>query len=160
MESWCRSNITFQRMEGLIHHGLLQAWTSAEEWMLPDEEDLQSPLDIYVVLSAHFHEHGFVTPVHKFLWGLLHYYKIKLQHLNPNEIQHMVVFIALCEGFLRISPHFDLWWHFFTITLQKRRKKKQELNTPMGCAGIQLQNNRVGEYPSMQLSTSNKGWHS
>ena len=31
---------------------------------------------------------------------------------------------------------------------------------PMGCAGIQLQNNQVGEYPSMRLSTSNKGWHS
>ena len=30
----------------------------------------------------------------------------------------------------------------------------------MGCAGIQLRNNRVSEYPSMRLSTSNKGWHS
>ena len=31
---------------------------------------------------------------------------------------------------------------------------------PMGCVGIQLQNNQVNEYPSMRLSTSNKGWHS
>ena len=31
---------------------------------------------------------------------------------------------------------------------------------PMWCAGIQLRNNRVSEYPSMRLSTSNKGWHS
>ena len=31
---------------------------------------------------------------------------------------------------------------------------------PMGCIGIQLRNNRVGEYPPMRLSTSNKGWHS
>jgi len=30
----------------------------------------------------------------------------------------------------------------------------------MGCAGIQLQNNQVSEYPSMWLSMSNKGWHS
>ena len=29
----------------------------------------------------------------------------------------------------------------------------------MGCAGIQLWNNRVGEYLPMRLSTSNKGWH-
>ena len=62
----------------------------------------------------------------------------------------------MCEGFLGISPHFDLWWYFFAVTLLK----KQELNTPMGCAGIQLRNNRVGEYPAMRLSTSNKGWHS
>ena len=31
---------------------------------------------------------------------------------------------------------------------------------PMGCADIQLRNNRVNEYPPMHLSTSNKGWHS
>ena len=30
----------------------------------------------------------------------------------------------------------------------------------MGCTGIQLWNNRVDEYLSMRLSTSNKGWHS
>ena len=30
----------------------------------------------------------------------------------------------------------------------------------IGCAGIQLQNNRVGEYLPMRLSMSNKGWHS
>ena len=35
-----------------------------------------------------------------------------------------------------------------------------ELHMPMWCAGIQLRNNQVGEYPSMRLSTSNKGWHS
>ena len=37
---------------------------------------------------------------------------------------------------------------------------RQELHKPMGCADIQLQNNWVGEYPSMWLSTYNKGWHS
>ena len=74
----------------------------------------------------------------------------------------MAAFVALCEGFLGISPHFNLWRHFFALTLQKKRKKggRQELHTPMGCAGIHLRNNRVGEYPSMRLSTSNKGWHS
>ena len=30
----------------------------------------------------------------------------------------------------------------------------------MGCSSIHLRNNRVNEYPSMCLSTSNKGWHS
>ena len=48
----------------------------------------------------------------------------------------MAAFVALCEGFLGISPHFDLWQHFFAITLQKKREKRQELNMPMGCAGI------------------------
>ena len=30
----------------------------------------------------------------------------------------------------------------------------------MGCVGINLRNNRVNEYLSMRLLTSNKGWHS
>ena len=110
----------------------------AEEWLLPGEEDLPSPLDGYVVSFAHFHERGFVTPAHRFLRGLLYYYKIKLQHLNPNRIQPMAAFVDLCEGFLGIGPHFDLWRHFFTVTLLKKREKcgKQELHMLMGCAGI------------------------
>ena len=91
---------------------------------------------------------------------MLHYYKVELQHLTPNEVQHIAAFVALCEGFLGISPHFDLWRYFFAVTVLKKREKKQELNVPLGCAGIQLRNNRVSEYPPMRLSTSNKGWHS
>ena len=97
--------------------------TSAEEWLLPGEEDLSSSPDGYVVSFAHFHDRGLATPAHKFLRGLLHYYKIESQHLNPNGIQHMAAFIALCKGFLGISPHFDLWRHFFAVNLQKKREK-------------------------------------
>ena len=85
---------------------------------------------------AHFHERGFATPAHKFLRGLLNYYNVELQHLTPNGIQHIVAFVALCQGFLGISPHFDLWRYFFTVTLLKKWEKKLELNVLMGCAGI------------------------
>ena len=73
----------------------------------------------------------------------------------------MAAFVTLCEGFLGISTHFDLWRYFFIVNLQKKREKggRQELHMSMGYAGIQLQNDRFGEYPSMWLSTSNKGWH-
>ena len=59
-----------------------------------------------------------------------------------------------------ISLHFDLWQHLFAVTLLKKREKKRELSVLMGGIGISLRNNRVNEYPSMRLSTSNKGWHS
>jgi hypothetical protein len=60
----------------------------------------------------------------------------------------------LCEGFLGISANFDLWRYLFAINLQKKREKggKPDLH-------IQLWNNPVGKYPSMWLSTTNKGWH-
>ena len=59
-----------------------------------------------------------------------------------------------------IDPHFDLWRYLLAVNLLKKRTGKQELSVPVGCAGIHLCNNRVNEYPSMRLSTSNKGWHS
>ena len=124
MEPWGRSDITLQRLEGLVHRSLLCTWTVTEEWRLPGEEDKPSPSDGYVISFVCFHERGFATPTHRFLQGLLHYYKIELQHLNPNEIQHVATFVALCEGFLGINPHFDLWWHFFAVTLQKKREKR------------------------------------
>ena len=72
----------------------------------------------------------------------------------------MAAFIALCEGFLEINLHFNLWRYFFAVNLQKKREKggRQELHMPMGCIGIHLWNNWVSEHPSMWLSTSNKGW--
>ena len=87
---------------------------------------------------AHFHERGFTIPAHKFLRGLLDYYKVELQHLTPNGVQHIAVFIALCEGFLGISLHFDLWRYLFAVNLLKKRVGKQELSLPVGCAGIHL----------------------
>ena len=66
----------------------------------------------------------------------------------------------MCERFLGISPHFDLWWYLFAVNLLKKRVRKKELSVSVGCVGIHLRNNRVNEYPLLHLSTSNKGWHS
>jgi hypothetical protein len=81
--------------------------------------------------------------------------------LNPNGIQHITAFIALCEGYLGIDPHFNLWRYFFTVSLHKKREKNRpELSTPMGCASIHLRNNRADEYMALELLSSNRGWHS
>ena len=73
---------------------------------------------------ALFHERGFTVPTHKFLQGMLDYYQVELQHLTPNGVQHIAAFVALCEGFLMISPHFDLWRYLFAINLSKKRVGK------------------------------------
>ena len=104
MEPWGISDITLQHLEGLVRHGLLCARTTTKDWQLPGNEDTPSLPEGYVVFFAHFHERGFATPTHKFLWGLLHYYKVELQHLNPNGVQHIAMFVALCEGFLGLVP--------------------------------------------------------
>jgi hypothetical protein len=96
-------------------------------------------------------------PTHPFFWGLLHYYQIKLQHLNPNEIQQYAAFIVLCEGFLGIKPHFELWRYFFVVSLVKKRDGSTAL---IGCAEIHLSGPRAHEYMAIAPTESNKGWHS
>ena len=78
MEPWCRFDITPQRLEGLVYRGLLCLLTAAEEWRLPSNVDEPSLPEGSVVSFARFHEQGFAIPTHKFLRGLLHYYKVEL----------------------------------------------------------------------------------
>ena len=74
MDPRYRSNISPQRLEGLIRRGLLRSLTTAEEWRLPGEEEELEPPEGYVVSFAHFHERGFAMSAHQFLRGLLDYY--------------------------------------------------------------------------------------
>jgi hypothetical protein len=144
-------------MESVVRCGLLCIRNEANEWLLPDGRDSPLPPDGYVVSFMYFHERGLVAPSHCFLLGLLHYYKIELQHLKPNGIQHITAFIALYEGYLGIEPYFNLWRHF-SVDLQKRRGHGwAEVTMPMGCVNIHLRNNWSRDYMAVKLSTSNKG---
>jgi hypothetical protein len=60
--------------------------TVGNEWLVPTDKDVSASPDGYVMLFAPFHEHGLSMPPHKFLQGMLHYYKVELQHLNPNGV--------------------------------------------------------------------------
>ena len=138
MESWYRSNVTHMHMEGLVKRGLLRGRTEVVEWLMPDHKEAPVLLDGYIVSFVPFHERGLMIPPHPFLRGLLHHYQIELQHLNPNGIQHIAVFIVLCEGYLGIEPHFELWRYFFSISLHKKRERSGDLSVSMGCVGIHL----------------------
>ena len=48
-----------------------------------------------------------------------------------------MAFIAMCEGYLGIKPHFELWGYFFSISLIKKERGR-ETSVPMGCVGIHL----------------------
>jgi hypothetical protein len=71
-----------------------------------------------------------------------------------------MAFVALCEGYLGIEPYFELWRYFFSISLLKKMEKNRpDLLVTMGCIGIHLWSNWATEYMSLQLSRTNKGWH-
>ena len=47
--------------------------------------------------------------------GLLEFYGLQLHHLTPASILHIAGFVALCELFLGIEPHFALWKRLFCL---------------------------------------------
>jgi hypothetical protein len=65
-----------------------------------------------VVSFVAFHEHDFSVPTGRFIRGVLFAYGLQLQHLNPNSIQEMAAFEAMCEGYLGIGAQWHLFQYF------------------------------------------------
>ena len=82
------------------------------------------------------------------------FYGVQLHHLNPNGIQDIAIFVAMCQGYFRIPPHFDLWKFFFSVSMQTSRGEPG----PIGCAGIHLRSDKAEEFIGLKLSRSNRGW--
>jgi len=40
---------------------------------------------------------------------------VQLHHLSPDSILHIAIFVQLCETFLGIHPHFDLFRSLFSL---------------------------------------------
>ena len=61
------------------------------------------------VVFRSFYEKGFSLPAGSFFRGLLFFYRLEVTHLKLNSIVQIVIFIHLCEAFLGIAPHFNMW---------------------------------------------------
>jgi hypothetical protein len=59
------------------------------------------------------------VPSYRFLCSLLQFYGLELHHLTPLGILHMAAFVTLCEAYMGIEPHFNMWIHFFLARLQQ-----------------------------------------
>jgi hypothetical protein len=84
---------------------------------VPEDPASPPPVGGYVMACMVFYELGFGVPSHRFLRSLLQFYGFKLQHLTPSGILHIVAFMTLCEAYMGIEPHFDLWKYFFLTWL-------------------------------------------
>jgi hypothetical protein len=68
-----------------------------------------SPTPVGVVVwFVLFHEWGSSVPAGRFIRVVLQEYSLELQNLNPNDVQQMAAFEALCEGYLEKGAHWDL----------------------------------------------------
>ena len=85
-------------------------------WRVPSRTEVEPrPEENEVVSFSHFHSFGFGVPAHPLLWWLLYYYGVHLHDLTLEGILHLSVFIMLCEGFLGVPAHYELWRSLFWV---------------------------------------------
>ena len=66
------------------------------------------------VFISHFLR-GLGLTLDPFLRGLMFYYRLDFHDLAPDSFLHISAFIVVCEAFLHITPHFDLWLKTFDV---------------------------------------------
>ena len=77
---------------------------------MPPKSDVVPHSNPGEVMTFHiFYTRGLWHPAHPFLLGLLEEWGIELQHLNPIGVLHIAGFMMVCEAFLGIDPHKDLF---------------------------------------------------
>jgi hypothetical protein len=115
-DTWARSSVMERKLEELVRDSLLRsrASRSQSEWRVPPSDHREpAPPEGYVVSFVAFHEMGLRMPPSQFMRALLHYYKVELHHLTRNSISQAAIFAAVCEGYLGMEPHWNLWLHLF-----------------------------------------------
>jgi hypothetical protein len=161
-DPWPFSTVTADDLEALVADGLLRPLSGdpQPEWKAPPSGAAPSPPSGYVLSFISFHERGFGVPASRFMRAILHFYGVELHNLSPNSIAQEAIFAAVCEGFLGIDPHWDLWTHLFSaepfaLTTGERRVR---MAVRAGGCILQLRQARAQQYIPAILVSSNKGW--
>jgi hypothetical protein len=161
-DTWPFSTVTVDDLEALVADGLLRPLSGdpQPEWIAPPSGAAPSPPPGYVLSFVSFHERGFGVPASRFMRAILHFYRVELHNLSPNSIAQAAIFAAVCEGFLGIDPHWDLWTHLFSaepFALTTGERRVRMAVWAGGCI-LQLRQARAQQYIPAILVSSNKGW--
>ena len=124
------------------------------EWKAPGNHRVPVLEEGEIVLFTPFVEKGLGLPASDFFRRLLYYYGIRMNHLNPNSILQLSIFIHLCESFLGIPPSILLFHYFFKL------KPHPDAANPdvVGGAGFQFSIGRKAEFLTYNLRDSKKNW--
>jgi hypothetical protein len=161
-DPWPFSTVTVDDLEALVADGLLCPLSGdpQPEWMVPPSGAAPTPPPGYVLSFVCFHERGFGVPTSRFMRAILHFYGVELHNLNPNSISQAAIFAAVCEGFLGIDPHWDLWTHLFSAEPFASTTGEKRICMAVRAGGciLQLRQARAQQYILSILVSSNKGW--
>jgi hypothetical protein len=110
--SWSVLEVTQEHQQNLMSQGYMTTVKLAT-YRVPDDPASPAPTGGYVVVCMAFYKGGFGVPSHRFLHLLLQFYGLELHHLTPLGILHIAAFVTMCEAYMGIEPHFNLWNYFF-----------------------------------------------
>jgi len=147
---YTKSDILSLVEECLLQPRSIIKWWPALCHSCPSEETNKT------ILFSSFVERGFGFPTSDFFRGLLFHWGIQAHHLTPNSILHISIFVHLCEAFLGIEPHFDLFKHLFHL---KPQPSGEEIYV-VGGAGLQLRQGIEKVYIPYKLSSKVIDWKS
>ena len=105
------------------------------------------------------HERGFGVPVSRFMRALCDYYGVELHNFAPNSISQAAVFVTVCEGYLGIEAHWDLWIHLFhgKLFIENVRGQPKRF-ARAGSLMLHLCPTRTDLYIPNKMTTNNAGW--
>jgi len=97
--------------------------------------------------------------------ALYHHYGVELQHFSPNAITVAAVFAAMCEGYLEMMPHWELWLHLYRGELFNAPTGTTGVRKPVqaGCLNLVLKTGKMErprEYIPVGLSLNHARWDS
>jgi hypothetical protein len=152
-QEWMPSVVGDKDLQLLVDRGLLPPkelgqWKSAYQNPFPPE----NPGETIVYTS--FFERGLGLPTSKFLRRVLYFYRIQLVNLTPIGLSQIAFFVHMCEAFLGIDPHFQLFRYFF------RLKPQPDNKNPNICGGavFQLRQDKIDEYFGVPLKNPKRTW--
>ena len=151
-KEWEPSESTEASLSKLVEAGVLPA-KELVGWQPPTGESFPSPNTGEVVVFEDYFIRGFGLPAIPFFRDFLVLMGLSLCNLPPNTILHFSTFICLCECWLGIEPHFNLFRHFFR--LNRRGGSGSRI---VGSVYLKLRDDRQAEYISMPLASNIPGW--
>jgi hypothetical protein len=131
---------------GIVPEKQISRWCCFYGEEFPSEDTDQT------VVFKSFYKKGFALPAGAFFRRLLHFYGLEVTHLEPNSIAQIAIFIQLCEEYLGIAPHFNLWRALYRLKGHPSTVRRNIV----GRAAILLHQGSV--YPDFELHDTNKGW--
>ena len=114
---WPALTTTEDQLHELVSDGPIQGKDIAD-WRAPGEHWVPALSPGEIILFVSFIRAGLCLPASAFLHRFLNYFGISLNHLAPNDVLHLSVFVHLCETFLGIPPSLSLFRYFFRLKPQ------------------------------------------